>query len=432
MTGIFISYRREDAAGWTGRLAADLRREFRTDQIFQDIASIEIGEDFLEATRRSLASCAVAIVVIGPRWLHAKNEAGHRRLDDTEDWVRLEIAESLQREALRVVPVLVGEARMPRSAELPEPLKLLARRNALEISDSRWDYDFRQLVVALRKFPPFAGAATGADPDETRAASVADVSQGRSASGSADLPPGTVFRDGDDCPEMVVIPAGEFTMGSPEGEPGRSGDEGPLHEVVIARPFAVGRYVVTFDEWDACVAAGGCAHEPGDEGWGRGRRPVIHVSWDDAQAYAAWLSKKTGRAYRLLSEAEWEYAARAGTTTRYPWGDAPGADRANFYGSGSSWSGEQTAPVGSFDANRFGLHDVVGNVWEWVQDCWTADYEGAPADGRARESGDCSLRVARGGAWVSNPGIARVANRDRFVPGDRRLFYLGFRVARDV
>jgi formylglycine-generating enzyme required for sulfatase activity len=230
---------------------------------------------------------------------------------------------------------------------------------------------------------------------------------------------------------MVVVPARSFIMGSPETEAGRSRYEGPQHRVIFAKPFAVGKYELTFDEWDACVADGGCKHKPGDEGWGRGRRPVIKVSWDDARAYVAWLAKKTGKGYRLLSEAEWEYAARAGSTTAYPWGQEPGTNRANFSGSGSQWSGEQTAPVGRFKANAFGLFDMIGNVWEWTQDCWNDSYAGAPKDGSAWLKGDCGRRVVRGGSWVYGPENARAAFRFRDGPGGRYSF-LGFRLARTL
>jgi formylglycine-generating enzyme required for sulfatase activity len=243
---------------------------------------------------------------------------------------------------------------------------------------------------------------------------------------------GESFRDCEQCPEMVVIPAGKVLMGSPEREVGRSPTEGPQQEVAFARPFAVGKFEVTFDEWDACVAAGGCAHKPTDEGWGRGRQPVINVSWSDAQVYVSWLAKKTGKPYRLLSEAEWEYAARAGKTTRYPWGDEPGTNLANFDGSGSRWSGRRTAPVGSFEANAFGLHDMIGNVWEWVEDCWNESYGDAPLDGRAWESGDCGRRVLRGGSWGSKPEVARAAVRGRIEPGNRNYLGVGFRLARTL
>ena len=171
-----------------------------------------------------------------------------------------------------------------------------------------------------------------------------------------------------------------------------------------------------------------------DSGWGRGRRPAINVSWDDAQAYVKWLSSITGKPYRLLSEAEYEYAARAGTETAYPWGDdikLNGKAMANCVGCGSQWDGEQTAPVGSFAANQFGLYDMVGNVWEWAEDCWNESYQGAPADGSAWTSGDCSRRIIRGGSWNDNPVLLRSAYRLRNNAGGRDVS-LGFRVARTL
>ena len=244
------------------------------------------------------------------------------------------------------------------------------------------------------------------------------------------LPAPKAFRDCPECPEMVVVPAGSFMMGSPPGETGRTKHEGPRHRVTIPKPFAVGKYEVTFAEWDACVAAGGCrGHRREDQGWGRGRRPAINVNWDDAKAYVRWLSRKTGKQYRLLSEAEWEYAARAGKSTRYHWGDDIGRNRANCDLCGSRWDDNQTAPVGSFPANAFGLHDAHGNVWEWVEDCWNPNYAGAPADGSAWRSGDCYSRVLRGGSWYDLPRFLRSANRNR---SGVRSDDFGFRVARTL
>ena len=241
---------------------------------------------------------------------------------------------------------------------------------------------------------------------------------------------GEVFRDCPHCPEMVVVPAGEFMMGSPSSEEGRFSNEGPQHRVTIGAAFAVGVYEVTFSEWDACASAGGCGgYLPDDWGWDRGRRPVIMVSWDDAQSYVAWLSRETGESYRLLSESEWEYVARAGTQTRYWWGDDIGRNRANCWVCGSRWDGESTAPVGSFAANAFGLHDVHGNVWEWVQDCWNDSYAGSPGDGSAWESGECSVGGLRGGSWDDYPGFLRAAVRNGLDTGIR-FNYAGFRVAR--
>jgi formylglycine-generating enzyme required for sulfatase activity len=194
-------------------------------------------------------------------------------------------------------------------------------------------------------------------------------------------------------------------MGSPPTEIGHNSAEGPQHRVTFARPFAVGKFPVTFDEWDACAADGGCdGYRPDDQGWGRGRRPVINVSWNDIKSYVAWLSKKTGKPYRLLSEAEYEYATRAGTQTRYPWGDEIGKGNANCNGCGSQWDGKQTAPVGSFAPNQFGLYDMIGNVGEWVEDCAHDNYDGAPSDGSAwTEACKSDQRVTRSSSWNGRP-----------------------------
>lgn len=239
---------------------------------------------------------------------------------------------------------------------------------------------------------------------------------------------GRIFRGCDACPEMVVVPAGTYMMGSEKGYD----DEKPVHQVTFEQPFAVGKYEVTFAEWEACVAGGGCGgYRPDDQGWGRGRRPVINVSWEDAQNYVRWLSEQTGEAYRLLSEAEWEYVARAGATTRYTWGDEIGRNRANCFECGSRWDYKQTAPVGRFAANALGLHDVHGNVREWVTDCWNESYAGAPSDGRAWKSGGCSSRVQRGGSWFYSPRFLRSALRDWNSAGNRYYDY-GFRLARTL
>jgi formylglycine-generating enzyme required for sulfatase activity len=247
------------------------------------------------------------------------------------------------------------------------------------------------------------------------------------------LKPKDTFKECPKCPEMMVVPAGSFTMGSPTTEPGRSAEEGPQHTVTIARPFAVGRFEVTFEEWDACASGGGCnGYKPSDEGWGGGRRPVVNVSWDDAKAYIAWLSKKTGKPYRLLSGAEYEYATRAGTQTTYAWGDDVGTNNANCHSCGSQWDARQTAPVGSFAANGFGLYDMEGNVREWTEDCYHDTYNGSPTDGSAWiEGGNCYHRVVRGGSFLLAPAFLRSASRYWFT-SDYRLRYLGFRVARTL
>ncbi len=255
--------------------------------------------------------------------------------------------------------------------------------------------------------------------------------------------PGDEFQDCDDCPKMVVLPTGSFMMGSPQSEAERDHDEGPQRRVIIRKLFAVGKFEVTFDEWDACVSDGGCRYRPGDQGWGRGRRPVINVSWDDGKAYISWLSRKTGKAYRLLSEAEWEYAARAGTSTRFQSGDrkkdlcryANAADRSTSFGwknkDCSDGVGEKTASVGSYKSNAFGLHDMLGNVSEWAADCWNESYIGASVYGTSRTSGDCKVRVLRGGSWISRPWTLRSADRVGY-DADIRDHVIGFRVARTL
>jgi formylglycine-generating enzyme required for sulfatase activity len=257
--------------------------------------------------------------------------------------------------------------------------------------------------------------------------------------------PGESFRDRladgrpcGDCPEMMVIPAGSFMMGSPPSEEGRSATnpEGPQRKVTIQQPYAVGKFEVTFAEWDACVAAGGCQHRPDDRGLGRGQHPVSDVSWDDiTNEYLPWLSQKTGRPYRLPTEAEWEYAARAGSTTPFWWGSSISTDQANYngnftYGGGSKGEYRQrTVPVDSFAANPWGLHNVRGNIGEWVQDCWRDS--GAPSAGSAWTGGECRSRVHRGGYFDNTPSYLRSAGRWVLSPGMRSRG-LGFRLARTL
>ncbi len=246
------------------------------------------------------------------------------------------------------------------------------------------------------------------------------------------LKSGDSFREcAKDCPEMVVVPAGEFMMGSAADERDHYGNEDPLHRVTMARPLAVSKFEVTFEQWDACVAIGACADVP-DSNMGRGTQPVINVSWDNVQQYVVWISTMTGRPYRLLSEAEWEYAARAGTTTAFSWGNEIGKNNADCNGCGSEWDSRRTAPVGSFAPNRFGLYDMHGNVWEWVEDCLHTNYEGAPKDGSAWiAQGDCNHRVVRGGSWAGYPVGLRSALRFWYSADDHGND-LGFRVARTL
>jgi formylglycine-generating enzyme required for sulfatase activity len=238
---------------------------------------------------------------------------------------------------------------------------------------------------------------------------------------------------------MVVVPAGSFMMGAepwPKAE--LSWDARIRREVTIAKPFAVGKFEITYAQYDACVADGGCARRPDDFGWGRVDKPVLDVSWREAQDYTRWLSRRTGGAYRLLTEAEWEYAARGGTRTPYPWGHRASHEHAN-YGKAECCHGRalgkdrwiETSPVGSFAPNPFGLHDMHGNVYEWTEDCFVPSYEGAPTDGSAVRTAACDKHPIRGAAYYSDPGRIRSAYR-AWQTTDNRGDVIGFRVAKTL
>jgi formylglycine-generating enzyme required for sulfatase activity len=298
--------------------------------------------------------------------------------------------------------------------------------------------------------------------------SVPSIAQAQlSAAQERVLKPRQVFKECDVCPEMVVVPAGAFSMGSPKKEKARSDNESPLHKVTIGRRFAVGKFEVTVDQFASFAKETG--HDTGsvcdiwqDGKWSErvgytwrnppfpqgGSHPATCLSWDDAKAYLAWLSRKTGHDYRLPSEAEWEYAARAGSRAPFHFGNnvqdycrhGNGADQAasKEVPGASSWTvlacndGQAyTAPVGSYTANRFGLYDMLGNVFEWVEDCWNGNYQGAPSDGSAWTSGNCGVRVQRGGAWGYPPDYLRTAVRGQ-QPQAYRYINAGMRVVRTL
>ncbi len=585
---IFISYRREDSAGTTGRLYDRLAKTFSRKKLFMDVDERMHGLNFVKVLSDKVEACAVFLAVIGPGWVSSTAKDGGRRLDNPNDFVRIEVASALRRN-IPLIPVLVDGAAMPSAQDLPDDIKELALRHAVQLRNAHFNHDSELVVGAIKArlnddtpgrpwgliagggiaafallglvaynigvpILPTSGAPPGppaittskagvdagtkpkpdtdaaerqriaalkADEERQRAAAEAkrkadaaaakkaqddeaerqrvaaelrerqaaeqrqreaaakkaegdrrraeaeaeakrkadEAERQRIAKAKAEaeaalkaieeaarrIPkPGQVFRDCQDkrgdafvCPEMVVVPAGSFTMGSPASEADRDADEGPQRKVTMARPFAVGKFEVTFAEWDACVAEKGCTHKPGDQGWGRVKRPVINVSWDDAKQYVVWLSRKTGQSYRLLTEAEWEYAARAGTTTPFSTGRTITAAQANFDGNfvyGGSAKGQyrqRTIDVGTFAANPFGLHDMHGNVWEWVEDCYADRYSKAPTDGRkAPDTNGCS-RVLRGGSWNIGPRLLRAARRINFRPVNR-FSGLGFRLARTL
>jgi formylglycine-generating enzyme required for sulfatase activity len=277
--------------------------------------------------------------------------------------------------------------------------------------------------TAYRAFQDLSANQSQANAAVNPQAQDGDVYRQAASSTPAARQPGEVIRDCENCPEMVVLAGGLFVMGSPADETGRRADEGPQREVSVA-PFALSRTEVTFAQWDACLAGGGCnGYSPPDGGQGRGDRPVTNVSWEDAQAYLAWLNGRAGgERYRLASESEWEYAARAGGATPYAFGATVTATQATYHVRASS-------AVAAHDANAFGLHDMHGNVAEWVADCYAPNYELAPIDGAAVQSDECGRRVHRGGGYVDQAPALRAAARQPAESGLRSPS-VGFRVAR--
>jgi formylglycine-generating enzyme required for sulfatase activity len=335
-------------------------------------------------------------------------------LDRAGDVVQLDIAEARQflNSLTGAAGIKIDAGQLQIEAPVPPPMMLT------------WFTGRCSEFIASAGTDTKAGIPVAGSVTESSAAAFAAANAGRPLAERS-------FRDrlsfGTAAPEMVALPTGSFTMGSPNGE--GFDQERPQHLVVLDRKIAVGKFEVTWDEFNLCHWDGPCPAAK-DDGFGGGRRPVTNVSWEDAKLYVDWLSRSTGQSYRLLSEAEWEYAARAGSTTTYPWGAAPGVGKANCDGCGSQWDNRSTAPVGSFEANAFGLHDMSGNVWEWVEDCFADSYSaGQPTTGDAFSPPECEMRVNRGGSWSTTVSRLRSANRLEAAPSDR-VQALGFRIAR--
>jgi formylglycine-generating enzyme required for sulfatase activity len=602
---VFISYRRDDSAPYAGRVHDRLEHEFGRDLLFMDVDSVPLGVNFIKVLREEVAKCDVLLAVIGPHWINAQDETGNRRLDSPNDFVRIEIAAALLRD-IPVIPILLDGAKIPKSDQLPEDLKELALRNALDVRHASFHSDMSKLISGLRNpsthfgvtpvamvserknpegVPVFQGGAaertnqvveakdvaeeapqSEADapvhkledferrgqevrtsslnasmenlPDEALTRRGPDKKERHALRGSLDLlarpksrirllaaivltllllgsfggwllispntrslieppsvPPSTAantqipsvftalsaaaeqalqpkntFKECSICPEMVVVPSGNFAMGSPTSEESRHDDEGPQHPVSI-KEFAVGSSAVTVEQFSAFVdqtgyrAGATCqTFEAGklDQRAGRswrnpgfvqiGSHPAVCLSWSDAKAYVGWLSKETNKDYRLLTEAEYEYAIRGkitvGPATRYFFGN----DDASMcrYGNGADQTAQKTipgasgwtifpcadgyaytAPVGSFLPNEFGLYDPHGNAASWTEDCYHDSYSGAPTDGKAWLSGDCNRRVIRGGSWDDNRAFLRSASRGRFLSVGRSS-EVGFRVGRTL
>ncbi len=504
MPKIFINYRRDDSAANAGRLYDRLASHFDPDHLFMDIDQIAPGDDFTEVIQEKLGSVQIAVVLIGKHWLDMTDSSGRRRLDNPDDFVRLEIVTLLERK-IRIIPVLVGGADMPESSQLPECLMPLTRRHAYEISNNRFHTDVDKLIQVLEKamgvqtpspppvrpdspkipfaailgvlvtllaafglfhYSPWIAQETGTQRSQPVAP---EPEKWVAKQSTVELPSETRLPFE---PEMVRIPSGKFRMGSPETEEGRASDEGPQHEVAISRPFALSRHEITVGKFRQFVEDVGYRTTAEQSGkgcyvWNADKKefeqlpernwknpgfkqndshPAVCVSWDDVQAYISWLSDRSGKRYRLPTEAEWEYAVRAGTTTARFFPHGQQCQYANGLGqevkaiAGSHLVLAEctddyvyTAPVGRFKSNQYGLSDMLGNVNEWTQDCGHDNYNNAPGDGSVwldKGGGDCSRRVVRGGSWFDVPQVLRSADRNRDVTYSVNSL-LGFRVARD-
>lgn len=454
---IFISYRRADSQWAAARLYDALSAAFPAERIFMDVEQIAPGQDFVEVLERQVGACDVFLALIGPEWLSMQSEAGARRIEEVQDFVRIEIASALVKPDTVVIPVLLDGAKPPAPADLPDDLKPLARRHFARLTHEGYRQEVGKLIDAIRDALGAGAAARAASARPRRSlrrpallALGALVIAGCAAFAFDRLtrpadPAGTPdlagFRECPECPEMVAIPAGSFLMGSPETEPDRLDQEGPQRRVTVPR-FAIAKTETTWAAYAACAEAGACAPLR-DDGLPKDGAAAAAPSWEDAQAFVAWVNGQVpGEPYRLPTEAEWEYAARGGTETPYYWGERWDYAEANLgreiccigHAEGADeWEG--VAPVGRFPPNPFGLHDMAGNLAEWVEDVYRDDVENNPTDGSARrwESDDPMARrhVLKGGSFTDRPWMARPAARysnDR----DWRAREYGFRLARDM
>jgi len=463
---VFISYRREDAKWQAREIYRALTQVLPRDKVFMDVDSIPPGADFVDVLEGWVDECDIMLALIGTGWINVVDpKSGRRRLENPNDFVRIEVRRGLERK-IHVVPVLLDGAPIPDVDQLPDDLKRLVRRNAEFVEHRTVDTDVERLIkrLGLGEQPPVPAPAISS-VDRFRAEGRIKV-DAKIIQGAPDgwFKPGNGklewFKDHEHGPEMVVVPPGNFMMGSPPDEPEREswrkGTESPQHKVTIVKPFAVGRHAITREQFATFVNQtglkldGGAFVLKGDE-WEHDPKaswlnpgfmqtdthPVVCIDWTDANAYAAWLSKATGKTYRLLSEAEREFATRAGTTTPFWWGTSISPKQANYHGNfiyaGGGDKGEwrmATVAVDSFEANPWGLFNVHGNVWEWCGDAWHDTYDGAPTDG-SLWGGEDDRRVVRGGSWNHDAQYLRSALRFRNATGDR-INALGFRLARTL
>lgn len=414
MSDIFISYKREEQDK-ARQLADALEKQGWS--VWWD-PKLRAGEHFDDVIQKALQEARCVIVLWSKRSVQSR-------------YVKDESSYALRRGKL--VPVTIEDVELPFRFEVIHTLSLADWGGSDQFPAFKNLID--DIVTILNK---------SAETEPKRMSSIISsgkmrpdhVTDGLESKRSEQTPVfQDILNDGSREPQMVRITSGKFRMGDISGD--GEEDERLVRPVQFLRPFAISKYEVTFDEYDQYVNAKNL-ELPDDSGFGRGQRPVINVSWYEAIAYTEWLKEQTGKRYRLPTEAEWEYVARAGSETRYWWGDAIDQDGkvwANSEGCGSQWDNKETAPVGQFPANAFGLYDTAGNVWEWVQDCWHENYKGAPKDGRIaweeEGGGDCGRRVIRGGSWNGEPGDLRSAFRYRGYAVVRGYF-IGFRLAQDL
>jgi formylglycine-generating enzyme required for sulfatase activity len=394
MARIFLSYRRDDSSGHAGRLYDRLSQHFGRDNLFMDVDTIALGLDFVEVIQDAVKSCDVLLAVIGRQWLTSTDPLGHRRLDNPEDFVRLEITTALERR-IRVIPVLVGGASMPRSTELPDVLQSLARRQALAVGD-HFHPDVDRLIAALETILGAASSSSVSSP-------APHATLESSFTNSINM-------------EFVLIPAGTFMMGSPDSAREADDNERPAHRVTISQPFYLGKYPVTQAQWEAVM--GNNLSRFG----GNPNHPVENVSWDDVHAFLRKLTEREGGGgYGLPTEAQWEYACRAGTETpRYH----QDVNAIAWYKENSSGHPQ---PVGQKLPNAWGLYDMLGNVREWCHD-GQRDYTADAVIDPMGSTGAGADRVIRGGCWIPSAPFVRAAVRIWLRPGDRGAD-LGFRCA---
>lgn len=453
MTDILVNYRRSDS-DLAAHLIFDILEEAFPGHVFIDIDKIPKAAEFPGYLREVLAKCTVVLCLIGPNWLNARSAGGRRRLDDPNDWVRIEIETGLAGEGVGVLPMLLSGASMPDESELPDSLRPLVKRQAVEVPAKGFAAKVKDLLPDIGRLRD-EGALARKRADNAKSI--------------ARLLPGDSFRDAPHFPIMVMTPVGRFRMGSLSREKGHEISERPRRMVRLPDRFAVSKYPVTVYEWNFAVQAGLTGHawielpekmlrseggelirtgllavgETFDQMRGK-IHPAAGISWDGAIAYCSWISKETGRRYRLLSEAEWEYCCRAGTTSAFATGATIDYDQAHynrFYkykhqrrrSNERGWTEGAARPVTTCFENAFGLSGMHGNVWEWVQDCYHPSYEAAPDDGRAWvESVPNEEKVARGGCFASGENQLRSAFRGRAPRTPRAAGKFGFRIACDM